>query len=250
MSSCEKELDITYHDIEPLTVIEGELSSAGAKIGITMTTPMDEPMNRTRITDATVTVDDLTDGTTFALTADDEGFYTNRTAGITGHDYRLGVIRDGNIYEAVTPMFSATVIHSLEFSWIKMPYDHVAVLQVRFGDNPDINGQCYWIKIFRNGKIYRWSELDDRSAEDGVLAYTVMTTRRDTDKEDDEDVLHDGDVVSCTVCPISREMHDYLEALQNDSNGPAMFSGDRVLGYFMASTPAYGETIFHPELIR
>lgn len=45
MTSCEKELDFKYHDIAPLTVIEGELTPDGAKVGITLTTPMAEPMD-------------------------------------------------------------------------------------------------------------------------------------------------------------------------------------------------------------
>ena len=62
--SCEKELDISYHNIDPLPVIEAELTPDGARVGITMTTPMGEPMDRTRLTDAVVTLTDLTDGAT------------------------------------------------------------------------------------------------------------------------------------------------------------------------------------------
>ena len=35
--SCEKELDISYHNIDPLPVIEAELTPDGARVGITMT---------------------------------------------------------------------------------------------------------------------------------------------------------------------------------------------------------------------
>ena len=76
-----------------------------------------------------------------------------------------------------------------------------------------------------------------------------MTSRKDTDEEGDDEVLFDGDVMTFTVTQISKEMHDYLEALQNDSNGPAMFSGPRVLGYFLASSPVSRSITFHPDLI-
>ena len=52
--SCEKELDFKYHDIDPITVIEGVLTLDGPLIATTLTMPMDEPMDHTRLTDASV----------------------------------------------------------------------------------------------------------------------------------------------------------------------------------------------------
>lgn len=247
--SCEKELDISYHNIDPITVIEAELTPDGSRVGITMTTPMGEPMDRTRLTDAVVTLTDLTDEVTYDLHADDDGYFVNPTPGITGHDYRLTVERAGCRYEAVATMYPATEIESIEFNWIKMPYDYVAVFQGQFYDNAATEGDCYWIKLYRNGEIYMWGEMDDRGAVDGICTCATMTTRRDTDEEDEEDVLYDGDVITFTVMQISGEMHDYLEALQNGSNGPAMFSGGKCLGYFVASSPVSDYMELHPDEI-
>ena len=249
LSACEKEIDFKYHDIEPLTVIEGVLTSEGARIGITLTTPMDEPMDRNHLTDASVVITDLTDGMVYNLTADPDGFFTDPTPGTPGHRYRLVVERDGNTYSMETMMYAATEIVDAAFNWISMPYDKVAVFQARYIDNPRDTGDCYWVKLYRNGEIYSWQEQDDRTAADGVNTFFTMTSRKDTDEEDDDEVLFDGDVMTVTVTPISREMHDYLEALQNDSNGPFLFSGPRVLGYFMASDPVSRSVTFHPDLI-
>lgn len=249
LSSCERTLDFKYHDIEPLTVIEGELTSGGARIGITLTTPMGEPMDPTRLTDADVTITDITDGADYHLTADTDGFFTDQTPGIPGHRYRLTVVRDGDTYSMETRMYAATEILDAEFKWISMPYDKVAVFQTRYLDNPADKGECYWVKLYRNGEIYSWHEQDDRTATDGVNIFFTMTSRKDTDEEEDDEVLFDGDVMTVTVTPISREMHDYLEALQNDSNGPFLFSGPRVLGYFIASDPVSRSVTFHPDQI-
>lgn len=248
-ASCEKEIDFDYIDIEPLTVIEAELTPDGAKVGITFTTPMDEPMDRTHLTDAVVTLTDLTDGVVYHLRADEEGFFVDPTPGVVGHDYRLAVERAGCRYEAEATMYPPTEIESLEFNWIKMPYDYVAVLQGRFSDIRNLEGESYWIKIYRNGEVYQWGEMDDRSAVDGICTFVAMTSRKDTDEEDDDTVLYDGDVVTCSVSPISSAMYDYLEALQNDSNGPAMFSGDKCLGYFMATSPVSDSVVFRPDEI-
>ncbi len=248
-SSCSKDIDFKYHDIEPLTVIEGELTSMGAKVGITLNTPMDELMDRTRLTDATVTLTDLSDGKSVQLMADDDGYFTDATPGITGHRYRLTVSRQGNSYEMETMMYPATEIIDAAFNWISMPYDKVAVFQVQYLDNPADVGDCYWVKLYRNGEIYSWQEQDDRTASDGVNTFFTMTSRKDTDEEDDDEVLFDGDIMTVTVTPISRDMHNYLEALQNDSNGPFLFSGRLVLGYVLASNPTSRSVTFHPDEI-
>lgn len=249
LSSCQKDLDFKYHDIEPLTVIEAELTPEGARVAITLTTPMDEPMDRSRLTDAVVTLHDINDDTQFSLAADNDGFFRHQAPGIPGHDYRLTVERDGNIYQSEARMYPPTEIVSLEFNWINMPYDQVAVLQAQYIDNPNTDQECYWVKLYRNGEIYSWQEQDDRGAVDGVATFFTMTSRRDTDEEDDDEVLFDGDVMTFSVCQISKGMHDYLEALQNDSNGPSMFSGPRVLGYFIASSPVAKSITFHPDQI-
>lgn len=250
LSSCSKDLDLDYHDINPLTVIEAELTPDGSRVAITFTTPMDEPMDRTRLTDATVTLFDLNSGTEYTLQADHEGYFIDSTPGIAGHNYRLKIERDGCSYVADAYMYPSTEILSLEFNWINMPYDQVAVLQGQYVDNTDKNQDYYWIKLYRNGEIYSWQEQDDRGAIDGVATFFTMTSRRDTDEEEDDEVLYDGDVITFTVTPISKQMHDYLEALQNDSNGPAMFAGEHVLGYFLASSPVSKSIIFHPDEIK
>ncbi len=249
LSGCSKDLDLEYHDIEPLTVIEAELTQNGALVSITSTTPMDEPIDTTRLSDAKVTLFDLTSGISYFLYADQDGYFRDATPGIAGHDYRIVVERNGNIYEMVTHMYPPTEIVGLEFNWINMPYDQVAVLQAQYRDNPSTVQDCYWIKLYRNGEIYSWQEQDDRGANDGVATFFTMTSRRDTDEEEDDEVLFDGDVMTFTVTQMSKEMHDYLEALQNDSNGPAMFSGPRVLGYFLASSPVSKSISFHPDEI-
>ena len=44
-------------------------------------------------------------------------------------------------------------------------------------------------------------------------------------------------------------MYDYLEALENGTNGPYMFSGDKCLGYFIATTPVSSAITFRPDEI-
>ena len=268
-AGCEKELDFKYHDIPPIPVMEAQLTPEGARLGITFTTPMDEPMDLQRFTDAEVSLTDLTSGAEYRLTADSDGYFTDAAPGITGHKYRLDIIRKGIRYTTSTMMYGPVEILSTEFSWIRMPYDDVAVLQCRYTDNTDSEGEYYWVRVYRNDEIYMWSEQSDRTAEEGVMNFFAMTSRRDLDEEDEDTALRDGDVITVSVCAISRTMHDYLEALGNDSSGPRLFTASLTedmpdadmdpdlkerlatgcLGYFMASSPVSSTLVFHPDEI-
>lgn len=246
--SCEKELDFKYHVIEPQLVIEGILSQEGVMVSLTNTTPMDEKIEKNYLTDAEVCLVDIIEGKEVELKSDTKGLFTNIYFPVSGHDYQLIVRREGKEYYSRSTMRPATKILGLMFQWIKMPYDFVAVLQITFADF-ECADDCYWIKIFRNNEPYKWILSDDRGAVNGEITEVIMTSRKDLSEEDEKDILRDGDEVKVVINVISREMYDYLIALENDSNGPQMFQGDFCLGYFMASESISDSIIFRPEEI-
>lgn len=245
-TSCEKELDFHYHDVDPQLVIEGSLTDEGSWVTLTQTTPMDESMNRARITDATVRLIDVTSGVTTSLVPDESGAFHDAAPGIEGHVYRIDVTTGGCSYSSTSEMRPSTELLGLEMRWMKMPYDYVAVMQVSFTDPKDA-GDCYWLRVYRNGEAYLWSVIDDCQSVDGVIREIIMTSRKNVDEEDDNKVLRDGDVITVSIASVSRDMMDYLVALQSDSNGPRMFSGDYCLGYFLASPVARGEIVYRPD---
>lgn len=248
-TSCEKELDFDYHSEPPKLVIEGHLDQYGAKVSITSTTPMTEPMDTTRLTDASVTVLDITTGQSRTLAADSNGLFTDTTPGIIGHDYRLCVKRHSKVYYSECRMTAPVEFVDMSFRWIKMPYDYVAVLRISLTDTPDEKNH-YWVRLLRNGEPYQWMFLSDTDLDGQTVSGVTMTSRMDTDEEDDKNVLVDGDRVTAIVTPVTEKMVDYLSALSNDSNGPAMFSGDYCLGYFMAAPVAEMSVIFHSDQIK
>lgn len=250
LQSCSKDLDIDYKDIDPILVIEGQLSLQGSSVRITMTTPMAEPMDATLLTDAIVTITDLTAQTSEMLSPDRHGAYCGATAGIAGHEYELRVLREGKSYTARCEMAEPIQLLALEFNWVKMPYDQVAVLQVTFTEDPRATGDCYWVRLYRNGKAYMWNIITDLYAADDIINDVFMTSRRNLDEEDEVTALREGDVMTASVSPISRGMYDYLEAVSSDSNGPALFAGDFCLGYFLASPIVSDSIIFHPDEIK
>lgn len=244
--SCEKELDFHYHEVESQLVIEGLTSCAGTSVSLTKTIPMDEPMDTKSVTDAKILLTDLTDGLDREVFVDKNGVFYDAVPGIVGHDYRIDVFYKGNQYTSMCTMLPPTQIINLQFQWIKMPYDYVAVLQITFYDL-DSKDDCYWIKLYRNGQPYMWLLSDDRSAVNGIINEVTMTSRKDVNEEDEKSVLKDGDEIKVTIAPITRNMYDYLIAIQSDSNGPKMFAGDYCLGYYMASNETESSIIYHPD---
>lgn len=248
LASCEKELDFHYHDVESQLVVEGNTSDKGTNVILTYTCPMGGAMDLTPITDAKVLVTDLNEGVSHELIVNSKGAYTYNSPGIPGHEYQLEISRSGSKFISESVMLQATKILGLEFQWIKMPYDYVAVLRIAFLDLPSAD-TCYWIKLYRNGEPYQWILSDDRASVNGIISEVTMTTRKNPDDENDKNNIVDGDEIKVVVNPISRGMYDYLIAIQSDSNGPKMFVGDYCLGYYMASSETSSSIIFHPNEI-
>lgn len=179
LASCEKEIDFKYRQIEPITVIEGNLTETETSVIITETTNVDEPMNRTRFTDATVTLTDLTYGTSLQLLPDSEGGFTHPQRGIPGHRYRLDVERSGWLHSAECEMLEPADILAFSLFRIKPPMMDMIVAQVSFRDNhPLTPGDSYIVRFFRNGELISYSTITDIQSRDGVLVASF--NREDT----------------------------------------------------------------------
>lgn len=250
MTSCEKEIDFTYHDIPEQQVIEGLLTQNGISVRLTKTIPTDEPFNDMTVTDATVILSDLTAGETYSLSPDNEGIFTHPDIeGEVGHEYELRVAIGDNTYTPTSRMLPPSEIVSAEFNWIKMPYDDVAILKVQFTEDAD-KRTSYWLRVYRNGEPYQWQAISSHNAVDGIVRGLMMTSRKDTAEEDESQALNDGDIIDIEVMPISQRMADYLNSLNNgDYNGNPMFAGHYCLGYFLAAPLSKTQLIYHPDQI-
>ncbi|MDE7389186.1 MAG: DUF4249 family protein [Muribaculaceae bacterium] len=251
LCSCEKELNFDYHTIDPLLVIEGNMTLSDASVRLTLTTPMNEPMDSVTLTDARVTITDVIAGEEMELLPDSVGIYRIGRGGAPGREYRLTVVRGGNRYVSSCRMGVQSEITAIEMEWVKMPYDRVALLKVEFRDDTTRRGDAYWLRVYRNGEPYRWVVTDDRAADSGRISVVQMTTRRDTTEEDEDDILRPGDVLTASVASVDSLLRLYLDALTlGGSNGPALFSGAPAVGYFLASPIVTDTFVFYPDSIR
>lgn len=247
--SCKKELDFEYHEIDPILVIESQLTQKGCETRLTFTTPMNEYMDTTHVRNADVILRDVTENFVIPLYCDLNGIFVSDSKAIIGHSYELEINYNDRVYTSSCEMRPSTEILNIEFSWLKMPYDYVAILEIKFKELIGYNNY-YWIRLYRNDKAYKWLLCDNKSASDGEITQMTMTSRKNLDKEDEKDILQDGDIVRVDICTISKEMNEYLTALQVSSNGPQMFKGEFCLGYFLASDIISKTIVFHPDELK
>lgn len=244
LSACEKELDVTYPDGDTLCVVEGLVSNEGVGIKLMQTTPMDKPLDTRPITNARVFLSS-TDGRNEELAPDNNGIFRSDTPGTAGNSYCLRIEHDGNTYEASSTMPAAAHLEHCTLQWIEMPYDDVVVMEVAVAMPPTIPGSDYgyiWIKVWRNGEIYRSMATSDQWSSDNIVYADFMCTRKNED--DEEDLLENGDRIDVEVLTIDRNMFDYISSLgMTDANPTALFTNG-ALGYFTASSVTRTNFIF------
>ncbi len=223
LASCTKDLELDYRDLDPIPVIEANLTDKGLSVRLTLTSPMDEPMDTVAQTDYIASLTELPDD-----------------------NYRLDIDFRGQHFYSECQMQSDAEILDVKFQWTKMPYDHVAVMTLFLRDNPAKSDEAWWVRIWRNGEIYKWLCFNDKYAIDGVVEASVMTTRQNPEP-DDKDTLTDGDNLLITVTTVPPHVLTYLNNLAAHTiDGPTTFLDDRCLGYFLASTPTDTTLIYHP----
>lgn len=249
LCGCEKELDFKYHEIEPIPVIEGNLSQDGAEVKITYTTPVDLPLDTEGVTDAMVVIDDLTDKREQILTVGEDGVFRSIAGGIPGHDYRLRVKMGDKNYVCDSPMYQPVMLLDFGFNWVHVPIGDMAVARVVFLDDPTDDVECYVVKLYRNDEVYAINTISTIQAVNNVLVQLIPTTQRGNDgtvNEDGSEILR-GDKVTVTVQPITRRYYDYLVSIGQGSNGNNLFTGDYCLGYFLAAPITTATLTFNPD---
>ena len=113
LASCTKDLELDYRDLDSIPVIEANLTGKGLSVRLTLTSPMDEPMDTVAQTDYIASLTELPDD-----------------------NYRLDIDFRGQHFYSECQMQSDSEILDVKFQWTKMPYDHVAVMTLFLRDNP------------------------------------------------------------------------------------------------------------------
>jgi len=239
LTACEKEIDIDYHDMEPMYVIEGSVSNLNSSVTVTMTQPVKGGAETdTAIADATVVVT-ADDGQRDTLTYRGNGLYMSRQKGKAGSTYRLDVTTGGNHFTSTSVMQKQPTLNSMRFVWKKVFGQRVLLADLKLQDIAD-EANYYYLHFFRNGVPYRSAVLRDRSNPGGELQQLFSLCMEDDLNSGDpnaKETLWENDVLTLDIRTIDRRAYDYLYSLlsmnSNNTNPIDNFEGG-CLGYFSA----------------
>ena len=263
LTSCKKEIDFDFNEIEPLVVIEGRVTNEGSKVLITPSRSVTDSIHPRCLQGATVTIS--AEGNTIILPYDEASdSYYSPFSGVAGTTYQLSVDYDGHHYEASALMMEPAPIISADFYWMTMLDERMLVYELWALDPYPSQRNQYWYRIDRithhphfEGKRmtepYRWGILDDRGCPPGYVFLDMMSASEKTMDKDEEDrwksILYDGDSITCQLMTIDRPVYDYFSSLRAGQSGganPRTNISGGCLGYFAAGSVTRTDTIvFH-----
>ena len=254
--SCEKEIDIDYHQVNQLYVAEGIVAQSATALTNHTNKPTYVRLTTTQdMTDNVSNGHNLT-GATIVLSEDDyvidtlhywrNGYYISDCQGYEGAKYTLDVYIDGHHFQSSSVMQAEPQFSSFRFVWKEVLTERMLFADLKL---EDIKGQnnYYFMHIYRNGVGYRWAVMDDSHNPGGELQQLFScTTERELDKNND-DGLKDGDKIHLEIRSIDRRTYDYfysMQVMQNSGTNPVENFSGGCLGYFSACSIISYSTTF------
>jgi hypothetical protein len=236
-SSCEKEIDMDYHTVEPLYVVEASISEEGAVARISQTQNVTDEIGKRPVSDAQVIISSNY-GEQCILNLDSAGCYSSsEIKGVEGREYTIRVQVGNYITKSTSRMqekFSIddTYMYKEQMLEDEVVYYHVDVT----GYKTDSIGYFYAL-VTRNGEPYKWAVTGNKGHGDTTAINVGCFVYCDLDK-DNKDILKDGEEIAVEVRKIDKRTYDYLYALhiaeRSASNPIRNFTNPSTLGYFSA----------------
>jgi hypothetical protein len=236
-SSCEKEIDMDYHTVEPLYVVEASISEEGAVARISQTQNVTDEIGKRPVSDAQVIISSNY-GEQCILNLDSAGCYSSsEIKGVEGREYTIMVQVGDYITKSTSRMqekFSIddTYMYKEQMLEDEVVYYHVDVT----GYKTDSIGYFYAL-VMRNGEPYKWAVTGNKGHGDTTAINVGCFVYCDLDK-DNKDILKDGEEIAVEVRKIDKRTYDYLYALhiaeRSASNPIRNFTNPSTLGYFSA----------------
>ena len=245
LSSCTKEIELDYRDIEPIPVIEGLLAPDIAEVKITQTRNMDDSVKTPGMqVDEVKVISGKGVETPFTFEADGKYRPTSPIEMNNGETYTLHVTIDGVEYVGSSTLLDTIKISEPQFIWANI-MDWMQVLECETTNVPDETEVYIWMRIFRNGEIY----FSDAGSTIGNAPIDVGLYY-DSDMENDKEmILYTGDTLFIDFRTIDQRVYDYLNEYNSGHMNPEQFftpsiEGKICLGYFAAFNHVTQEIIY------
>ena len=246
LSSCEKEIELDYHQVDPIFVVEASISNLGTEVRVSHTNDMDDNNSISDIDRAKVTISS-NDGLSQVIPHQRNGFYrASQLQGVAGTTYTVDVELDGHHFSSFSTMQKAPTLNNFRFVWMKAASERILFGDLRIQDilNED---NWYFMHIYRNNVGYRWAVMRDDQNPNKELQQLFTFFREGSN---DSDVLHDGDRLHIEIRAIDQRAYDYLYSMQimdNTGTNPIQNFTGGCLGYFSAFYQISYDCFYHPE---
>ena len=241
--SCKKDIEIDYHQVDPIYVVEASVTNEGMEVRISQTNNMDDNSTASNIANAMILVTG-NDGSSQKLTYARNGIYRSSAIGVPGVEYTIDIQFDGNHFTSSSIMQKMPKINSFRFIRKKIVSAYYQMGELMLQDIPN-EDNWYFAHIYRNGTGYRWAVKRDDQNPNSELQQLFSFAREDSD---DEDLLYENDKLHIEVRAIDQKSYDYLYSMQimdNTGTNPITNFTGGCLGYFSAYSQITYDCVFH-----
>lgn len=231
---CETTVSPDLDTAEEIMVVDAWLNQKMERqeIKITRSQPYFEHSEPKKITDATVTVEDLTTGLAYDFREGPTSYFWDPidvAFGVVGHQYRLTVTAKGETFEAYSTLGRVPPIDSIQFQYnaddivVNEPYYTAEFLAT----DPVGVGDAYWIKAWKNGNFLGKPGEVNMAFDAGFSAGQSV----------------DGQVF---ILPIRRDFVNPLDESPGKNNGflPPYLVGDSIYVEIHSLDPAAYEFLY------
>lgn len=243
LTACKKDIDIDYHQVEPLYVVEASVSNEAMQARISRTNNMDDNTTTSDISSATVVITG-SDGSSETLRYTNNGTYKSKAKGTPGVTYTIAIDLDGQHFTSTSTMQEMPTMNNFRFFWKEVFTERILMAELLFQDIPN-EDNWYFIHLYRNGTGFRWSVKRDDIDPNRELQQLFTFAREGSN---DKDMLHEGDKLHIELRAIDQRTYDYFYSMQimdNTGTNPIQNFSGGCLGYFSAYSEETFDCVFH-----
>lgn len=239
-SACEKVIDLDLKNTKPVIVIEANVNDNFSQqvVKVTQTKPFTEDNTIVPISDAVITLKDLTDNRTYSFSlADNKGTYLSTNfRGKPGNTYELSVSANNQVYTAKSTMPKKVLLDSISVAEVTFFGETNKYIKVHYADPAGYENQYRYL-LTVNQKPAKGYFVDSDRFNNGKY---VSNTLFDSDMD-----LKSGDEIKVEFQCIDMNIYRYFFAIsQIGGNGgpptapsnPDSNFNNGALGYFNAHT--------------
>lgn len=233
-TSCEKVINLDLPNGPALPYVDAWLTNKPGVQSIKFLKAVNYMSNQSPepITDAQVTVTDVTSNKNYAFNYSNGAYSYNagtNAIGIVGHLYKLRIIYKGETFEAIDTMKRVTTIDSLTYEFKEEKNDEKEGFYAKLYAH-DLVGAIdyYWIRTYRNDELNHYVgemlSIDGAFGEEGITdGYAFIPPFRDGITSD-EKPYQKGDNVKVLIRSVSKSGYHFLEQAVKQLTNQGMFA--------------------------